>query len=149
MTMMMYSNATSTMVHHHYDYLQDDHADDLELSNLLDDIFPEVSQLQQESMIATPNTHTEQNHFVPVSPSSSVLACNKISMDDLPALQVTNFKPQGAVRVSPVPSDSSKSRVVAKIPQSPSSASSSRKRSISSVSDTSVDPDKRQTVQRR
>jgi hypothetical protein len=143
-----YSNVASTMVHHHYDYLQDDDANDLELSNLLDDIFPEMSQLQQESMMATPNTQ-EQNHFVPVSPSSSVLPSNKISMDDLPALQVTNYTSQGAVRVSPVPSDSSKSRGVAKIPQSPSYAASSRKRSISSVSETSVDPDKRQTVQRR
>lgn len=146
---MTYSNASSTMVHHHYDYLQNDDADDVELSNLLDDIFPEISQLQQESMMASPNTHTEQNHFVPVSPSSSVLPYNKISINDIPALQVTTFKPQCAVRVSPVPSPSSKSRVVAKIPPSPSSASSSRKRCIASVSDSSVDPDKRQTVQRR
>jgi hypothetical protein len=136
------------MVHHHYEYLQDDHANDVELSNLLDDIFPEMSQLQQESMTPMPVTQ-EQNHFVPVSPPSSALVYNKISIDDLPALQVTNYQPQGSVRVSPVPSDSSKLQLVAKIPPSPSSASSSRKRSISSVSETYVDPDKRQTVQRR
>jgi hypothetical protein len=136
------------MVHQHYDYLQDEHANDVELSNLLDDIFPEMSQLQQESMTTTPYTQ-EQNHFVPVSPSSSVVAYNKISMDGITVLQVTNFKPQDAVRVSPVPSNISKSRIVAKIPPSPSSSSSSRKRSISSVTETSVDPDKRQTVQRR
>jgi hypothetical protein len=162
---MTYSNAASTMVHHHYDYLQADQADDLELSNLLDEIFPEMLQLHhQEAMMMPPNTNThthtqeeqqqqqQQNHFVPVSPSSSVMMFNNISTDDIPALQVANYKPQGAVRVSPVPSGS-KSRVAAKVPPSPSSAgsssSSSRKRSISTVSETSVDPDKRQTVQRR
>jgi hypothetical protein len=148
---MTYSNAAMTMVHQHYDYLQDDHADDIELSNMLDDIFPEMSQLQhqQESMI---NAQEQQNHFVPVSPSTSYLASSKVSLEDLSALQEANYKqPQFAARVSPVLSDSvESSEVVSKIPSSPTCASTcSRKRRISSVSETSGEPDKRQTVQRR